>query len=75
MLQTFGYDGYANNNNTNARNNDWQREYKDGLDLLVEQTKEIISAESSGIRGRELANIAPQRQNVALRFQTMETSS
>ena len=45
VLQTFGYDGYANNNNTNARNNDWQIEYKDGLDLLVEQTKEIISAE------------------------------
>ena len=38
----FGYDGCANNNNTNARNNDWQREYKDRL--VVEQTREIISS-------------------------------
>ena len=37
---------------------DWQSEHEDGLALLVERTRDVIASDSSGIRGRELANIA-----------------
>ena len=57
ITSSNGFGGYGGNSFNSNNNSDWQNEHKEGLELLVEHTKEIVATDSSGIRGRELANI------------------